>query len=59
MLKDLISFLINYNNKMSANFGMMDEGYFVSKSEIFKWINEVIGRDLKSIDHLGRGDIYC
>lgn len=42
-----------------SNFGMMDEGYFVSKSEIFKWIEASIGKGIKSIEQLGTGAVYC
>ena len=44
---------------MNVNFGVMDEGYFVSKSEIFRWIADVLGKEIKSIDQLGTGAIYC
>ncbi len=27
---------------MDDSLGMMDEGYFVSRSEILKWINEML-----------------
>ena len=27
---------------MNEAFGMMDEGYFISRSEILKWINELL-----------------
>lgn len=44
---------------MNGNFGVMDCGYFVSKGEIFKWVEVMLGKQIKSIEHLGSGNIYC
>ena len=27
---------------MNEAFGMMDEGYFISRSEILKWVNDLL-----------------
>jgi RP/EB family microtubule-associated protein len=44
---------------MSESFGIMDEGYFVSRTEILKWINQVLTLDLTVIEQFATGVVYC
>lgn len=44
---------------MSESFGIMDEGYFVSRKEILRWINHTLGLELTVIEQLGSGAVYC
>lgn len=44
---------------MDDAMGMMDEGYFVSKTEILKWINDMLQLNLSKIEELGSGAVYC
>lgn len=37
----------------------MDEGYFVSRQEILRWINHNLQLQLTSIEELGSGAVYC
>jgi len=38
---------------------MMDEGYFVPKSDILAWINDLLKIHISKIEALGSGSIYC
>lgn len=42
-----------------TSIGMMDQGYFVSRREIFTWIKQTLKLEVTSLEELGRGDIYC
>jgi RP/EB family microtubule-associated protein len=44
---------------MSESFGIMDEGYFVSRKEILRWVNHTLGLDLTAVEQLGSGAVYC
>lgn len=44
---------------MTESFGMMDSGYFVSKTEILNWINNTLSLSIDKIESLGSGAIYC
>ncbi|KAL4508447.1 hypothetical protein ABPG72_003751 [Tetrahymena utriculariae] len=44
---------------MNEAFGMMDEGYFKPRSEILKFINDLLGLNVTKIESLGQGAIYC
>jgi hypothetical protein len=44
---------------MSESIGIMDEGYFVPRGEILKWINQILKLDLTMIEQLGSGAVYC
>lgn len=43
----------------NENIGMMDEGYFVSRGDILKWLNDVLQLNLTKIEQLGSGAVYC
>ena len=44
---------------MGDKFGMMDNAYFTSKSEIIKWINETLKLNITKIEQACTGAIYC
>jgi RP/EB family microtubule-associated protein len=44
---------------MTESIGRMDEGYFVPRGEILRWINQVLKLDLSMIEQLGTGAVYC
>ena len=44
---------------MVDNFGMMDNAYFTSKSDIIKWINNVLKLNITKIEQACTGAIYC
>jgi len=53
-------------NFQNENIGMMDEGYFVSRNDILKWLNDLlqvrdmlIQLNLSKIEQLGSGAVYC
>jgi len=37
----------------------MDEGYFVPRTEILNWVNELLNLNINKIEQLGSGSIYC
>ena len=37
----------------------MDEAYFVPRSEILKWVNDLLKISLPKIEALGSGAVYC
>jgi RP/EB family microtubule-associated protein len=37
----------------------MDEGYFVSRLDILRWINHTLILNLQDIEELGSGSVYC
>lgn len=48
------------------SFGIMDEGYFVPRTEIIDWINNLLNviiyiaqLNLNKIEQLGSGAVYC
>ncbi len=50
----------------NENFGIMDEGYFVPRSEILTWVNDLLKVlktvsqiNLTKIEELGSGAVYC
>jgi microtubule-associated protein, RP/EB family len=50
----------------NENFGIMDEGYFVPRSEILSWVNNLLKVrlvlskiHLTKIEELGSGAAYC
>ena len=44
---------------MSDVFGMMDNAYFIGKSEIIRWINEILKMNITRIEQACTGAIYC
>lgn len=38
---------------------MMDEGYFTSRGDILKWINDLLQINISKIEQLGSGAVYC
>lgn len=44
---------------MTEALGIMDEGYFVSRKDILRWVNHTLGIDLTQIEQLGSGSVYC
>ena len=44
---------------MSITFGMMDNAYFIGKSEIIRWINEILKMNITRIEQACTGAIYC
>ena len=44
---------------MSESFGIMDEGYFVSRKDILRWVNQTLCLELTAIEQLGSGAVYC
>lgn len=44
---------------MSDNFGMMDNAYFTSKSEILKWLNTTLQLNVTKVEQASTGAIYC
>jgi RP/EB family microtubule-associated protein len=44
---------------MCESFGIMDEGYFVSRTDIMKWINQILSLNLTAIEQLASGAVYC
>ena len=53
-------------NFQNENIGMMDEGYFVSRNDILKWLNDLlqvrdmlIQLNLSKTEQLGSGAVYC
>lgn len=44
---------------MTEALGIMDEGYFVSRKDILRWINHTLTLDLTQIEQLGSGSVYC
>lgn len=44
---------------INENFGMMDQGYFISRSEILNWINSSLQLNITKIEQLGSGAVYC
>jgi hypothetical protein len=52
-MRNIILNEINSNNRkslaMSEALGIMDEGYFVSRREILRWINHTLSLELTAI----------
>ena len=44
---------------MSITFGMMDNAYFIGKTEIIKWINETLKMNITRVEQACTGAIYC
>ena len=44
---------------MSITFGMMDNAYFIGKTEIMKWINETLKMNITRVEQACTGAIYC
>ena len=44
---------------MSDVFGMMDNAYFIGKTEIIKWINETLKMNITRVEQACTGAIYC
>ena len=44
---------------MNEAFGMMDEGYFKPRTEILKFINDLLQLNVTKIESLGQGAVYC
>lgn len=44
---------------MTDRIGQMDEGYFVSRLDILRWINHTLDLNLTDIEQLGNGAVYC
>ena len=44
---------------MSVTFGMMDNAYFIGKTEIIKWINETLKMNITRVEQACTGAIYC
>lgn len=44
---------------MTEKIGIMDEGYFVSRTDIIRWVNHILQLDITHIEQLGTGAIYC
>lgn len=44
---------------MSDKFGMMDNAYFTSKSEILKWLNTTLKLNITKVEQASTGAIYC
>ena len=44
---------------MVDNIGMMDNAYFTSKSDIIKWVNNVLKLNITKIEQACTGAIYC
>ncbi|MCQ2820264.1 MAG: hypothetical protein MJ252_23610 [archaeon] len=44
---------------MSENFGMMDKSYFMGKSELISWVNQVLQMNITQIEQCATGAIYC
>ena len=44
---------------MSESFGIMDGGYFVPRTEILRWINQMLELKLTLIEQLSTGAVYC
>lgn len=44
---------------MTEKIGQMDEGYFVPRSDIVRWINHTLQLEMTEVEQLGTGAIYC
>jgi len=44
---------------MADSIGIMDGAYFISKSELLSWINDLLKLNLTKIEQLGTGAVYC
>lgn len=44
---------------MEPAIGMMEGAFFVSKNEIFNWINELLQVKVNRIEQFASGNLYC
>ena len=44
---------------MSVTFVMIDNAYFIGKTEIIKWINETLKMNITRVEQACTGAIYC
>lgn len=43
----------------NQSIGMMEGAFFVPKADLLAWVNGLLGLDLKQIEQLGTGAVYC
>lgn len=56
LLSLLYSFLMTSEQQ---SIGMMEGAFFVSKTDLINWVNELLGLSVMKVEQLGTGAVYC
>jgi len=46
-------------SRTASSVGMMDGAYFVSRTDLLQWVNDLLQIDLKKIEMCASGTVYC